>query len=404
MIKAVDHVWPFARDHEQPMLPPPLIADLRNDGDPVSVPLYDGQRAVLLTKYDDVVTTLKHANTSSNGRAEGFPYISDSARANRGSRQTFDRLDPPVHDEQRGMLTPSFTPKRIGALRPAVEETVDALLDSLEPRGSAELLTEFAELVPARVVTKLMGLPYEDSDFFLDRVHRWMNDKNDVADIAQAMTDVKDYFSDVVDQRIASGGAGDDLISLLVREQLLPGRIDRDQLIITLHLLLTAGFETTANAIALGTLALLENKDAWDELAATEDEALVRGAVEEILRFVSPAHQVALRIAAGPIPIGHHVIQPGQGIIATVMGANHDPAKFEQPDRLYIHRSNARDHLAFGTGIHQCLGQNLARLELQVVFAKLPRRIPGMQLSTPITDLTFRSHSIAYTAPVPVHW
>jgi cytochrome P450 len=401
-LRTIDTTWPFKRDPADPLLPPPLIADIRAAGDPVEVQMYDGTKATLFTTYEQVTEILTSPNSSSDGSKPGFPYISDSARANRGSRPTIDRLDPPEHDRQRGMLAPSFTAKRIRAFRPFIERTVEHLLDGLEEKGSADLLTEFAELVPANVITEMMGLPYDKADFFLDRVHRWMNDKNDPADIARAMDDIKVYFGEVIDER--AGSDGTDLISVLVRERLETGQIDRNQLIITLHLLLSAGFETTANAIALGAVALLQEPEAWRELSQTEDDDVVKAAVEEVLRFVSPAHQTHIRIASDPIPVGHYTIQPGEGIIGTQLGANHDPAHFPDPDRIDIHR-DARSHLAFGLGLHQCLGQALARLELQVAFSQLTHRFPDMRLEKPVTELTYRTSSIAYTAsPVPVTW
>ncbi len=402
-LRTIDATWPFTRDSADPLLPPPQIAEIRAVGEPVEVQMYDGTKATLFTTYDQVTEILKSANSSSDGSKPGFPYISDSARANRGSRPTIDRLDPPEHDIQRGMLAPSFTAKRIREWRPSIEATVDRLLDTLEQKGSADdLLTEFAELVPANVITTLLGLPFDRADFFLDRVHRWMDDRNDPADIAQAMEDIKVYFGEVIDER--KGSEGTDLISVLVRERLETGQIDRNQLIITLHLLLSAGFETTANAIALGVVALLQEPDAWHELAETDDEELIKSAVEEVLRFVSPAHQTHIRIASEPIPVGHYTIQAGEGIIATQLGANHDPAQFPDPDRIDIHR-DARSHVAFGLGLHQCLGQALARLELQIVFSKLSHRFPNMRLEKPVTELTYKTSSIAYTAsPVPVTW
>jgi cytochrome P450 len=401
-LRTIDTQWPFKRDPAHPLLPPPEIAEIRAQGDPVEVALYDGTRATLFTNYEQVTTVLMSPNSSSDGAAPGFPYISDSTRANRGSRPTIDRLDPPEHDRQRAMLAPSFTTKRIRQLKPAIEATVEGLLDDLEKKGSADLLSDFAELVPANVITTLLGLPYDKADFFLDRVHRWMNDQNDPADIAEAMDDIKVYFGQVIDER--AGSEGTDLISILVRERLETGQIDRNQLIITLHLLLSAGFETTANAIALGAVALLQEPEAWRELAETEDEEVVKRAVEEVLRFVSPAHQTHIRLASEPIPVGHYTIQAGDGIIATQLGANHDPAQFPDPDRLDIHR-DARSHLAFGLGLHQCLGQALARLEMQIVFTLLPRRFPNLRLEKSVTELSYRTSSVAYTAsPVPVTW
>ena len=401
-MEKIDDVWPFARDPQNPLLPPPRLAEIRDKGDLVEMRMYDGIPVTLATTYEQVVAVLTHPEVSSDGTKPGFPYASDSTRANRGSRPTIDRLDNPEHNRQRAMLAPYFSAKRVLEHKEFIEETVDGLLDKIERQGSAELLTEFAERLPATVVTRIMGLPYEDADFILDRIHIWMNDTGEPAAIAQAMEDMKSYFSDALDQR--AGKDGDDFLSRLVREQLEPGNISRNQLLLTLHLVVSAGFETTANAITLGTVALLDDGEAWRDLAQTDDDGLVKSAVEEILRFLSVAHTSHFRLPLAPIPVGHQVIPAGQGVVAPQMSANHDPRRFEDPDRLDIRR-DAKGHVAFGNGLHQCLGQNLARLELQTVFRKMPKRFPTMRLAKPLLDIRFKTESIAYGADaVPVEW
>ncbi len=401
-MKKTNDVWPFARDPQNPLLPPPRLAEIRETGELVEMSMYDGLPVTLATTYEQVVAVLTHPEVSSDGTKPGFPYSSDSTRANRGSRPTIDRLDNPEHNRQRAMLAPYFSAKRVMQSKPFIEETVDRLLDRMEANGSAELLTEFSEQLPAAVVTDIMGLPFEDADFILDRVHRWMNDQGDPADIVAAMDDMKEYFAQKIEER--TGGDGDDLISHLIREQIEPGHISTAQVILTLHLVISAGFETTANAITLGTVALLDDGDAWRDLATTDDDALVRSAVEEILRFLSVAHTSHMRLPLAPIPVGHQVIPAGRGVIAPQASANHDPARFPDPDRLDIRR-DARGHVAFGNGLHQCLGQSLARLELQTVFTKMPRRFPNMRLAIPMRDIHFKPETIAYGAEaVPVVW
>ncbi|MCU1614624.1 MAG: Cytochrome [Frankiales bacterium] len=395
-------VWPFPRDARCPVLPPPRLAELRDSSPLADVSLYDGTQCTMLTRFDDVRDLLMSGNVSSDGRKPGYPYISEASRANRGGRPTIDRLDAPEHDHQRFMLAADFTVKRVRQLRPFIDELVSDLLDDMQSRGGPiDLVKDFAEPIPAAVIAKMLDLPLSDADFFLDRVQRWMSDTNDPADIRQAMADISAYLENVIDER--STGDADDLISRLVRDQLVPGNLSREQLVLTLHLLITAGFDTTANTIALGTASLLQHGSAWRELAENPDDELVDTAVEEIIRYVSVAHNSVFRLTTGPVGIGGEEIPEGRAIIALTMAANHDPAKFEHPDDIDIRR-DAREHLAFGKGMHQCLGQALARVELRSVFQALPRRFPNLRLAQDLSSLTFRSSIVYGVDSLPVTW
>ncbi len=398
----LDDVWPFTRDASQPLLPPPRLRELRDEG-LVEIRMYDGAPAVLATKYADIRDILMSDEVSSDGTLPNFPYVSDATRANRGERRTFDRLDPPVHDEQRAMLASNFTQKRIREMRPFVEEIVDGLLDEMDNADrSADFVTTFAQPIPARIICRLLGLPVTDAPFFFDRIHIWTNDQGNPEDIVKATAELLDYFDRLIDERV--GAEGNDIITGLVNKQLVPGHISRQQLLLTFHLLLIAGFDTTTNMIGLGTLLLLRNPDAWRELVETDDGEIVQSAVEELLRFLSVAHSTHIRLARGPIPVGHQLIPAGTGILAPQSAGNHDPAQFPDPDVLDIHR-DARGHLAFGAGVHQCLGQQLARLELNVVFSRLPKRFPNLQLDVPFDELPFRPNSMVYgVESMPVRW
>lgn len=401
-LQKLDETWPFPRDPKNPILPPPRLAELRKQG-PVDIEMYDGTLTTLITDYDGVREVLQSRDVSSDGRLEGFPYITDVSRVNRGGRPTIDRLDPPEHDDQRNMLVSNFTIKRVRELRGFFEEFIDGKLDEIAAKEAAgetvDLVADFAQPIPAAAIARLLDFPMTDVPFFLDRVHVWMNDKGDPADIRQAMDDITDYFERLIEER--SGGDGQDLVSRLIRDQLEPGHLSRHQFLLTMHLLITGGFDTTANTIALGTMALLQEPEQWKELVDDTDDQLVAGAVEEILRYVSTAHNSVFRLTLNETPIGHTVIPAGKAVIATQMAANHDPAKWENPDTLDIHR-DARDHLAFGLGLHQCIGQALARLELQIVFSKLTKRFPNLELVSPPEELDYRVAVVYGVERVPV--
>jgi cytochrome P450 len=203
----------------------------------------------------------------------------------------------------------------------------------------------------------------------------------------------------VVDERFDK--PGDDLISRMITNQVKVGNLGKDELLHILQLLLVGGFDTTANMIALGTLTLLNHPD---QLALLRDDpSLVNSAVEELLRYLSVAHQVAFRLATDDIELGAQCIHAGEGVIAPIAAANRDPEVFADPDKFDITR-DARRHVAFGFGLHQCLGQPLARIELQVVFSKLFVRFPHLRLARNADDLSFRNSIIYGVAELPVIW
>jgi cytochrome P450 len=397
----IDTVWPFDRDPQAPLEPPPLIKECREKGI-VTMTMYDGAKVLLATSYEDVREIAVSPRISSNGQHPNFPYISAASRAGRGKRPSFDRLDPPEHDLHRGMISPTLTVKRVREMRPYLEGLVERLLDRLEEAGpGVDLVSKFAEPIPAAAIARLLGLPEDDIPFFIERTHVWMNDAGDPAEVAQAASDINKYFERVFDER--TGGDGGDLISKIIREHVDTGHIDLQQFLYTIHLLIAAGFDTTANVIVLGTLAMLRHPTAWAELAADTENALVPGAVEEILRYTSVAHTSLGRVALEQIPIGHEVIPAGQGVIGSIMGANYDPEKFPEPERLDIHR-DARAHLAFGVGIHQCVGQALARLELATVFERLPKRFPRLKVVSNEVELEYRPAIIYGLRELKVGW
>lgn len=397
----IEHTWPFPRNADAPLLPPPLLDECRAKGI-VSMKMYDGAEVLLATGYDDVRTIATSAGISSDGRNPAFPYISAASRAGRGKRPSFDRLDPPEHDVHRRMIQPSLTVKRVREMRPFLEALIDSYMDEMERIGpGVDFVSVFAEPLPAAAIAKLLDLPDEDSSFFIEKIHVWMNDQGDPADVAAAAADINAYFERVFAER--AGGDGEDLISKIIRENVEPGEIDLTQFLHTLHLMIAAGFDTTANVVVLGTKALLEHPTAWAELAADTDNELVPKAIEEILRYTTVAHTSLSRVSREPIPVGHEVIPAGTGIIASLMGANYDPAQFPDPETLDIHR-DARSHLAFGIGLHQCVGQSLARLELAAVFERLPKRFPGLRIVSDEDDLEYRPAIIYGLRELRVAW
>jgi cytochrome P450 len=390
--------FPFPR--QAPLDPPHELAVVR-ETEPIStVKLWDGTPALLATRYEDIRHVLRDPQISSDTSRDRFPQASETAVKFRGGQKVFVRMDSPAHDVHRMMLTKDFTVRHVREYRPYLDEMIDELFDEMERKGApADLVEDFALVVPSRVITRILDLPPEDSEFFLDRVKTSMNLDSTPEQIAQSGKDTLDYFARVIEDR--TGGSGDDLITRLVRQRVMTGELTSTELQHMLHLVLVGGFDTTANMIALGTLLFLQNPDQIEMLQGSPE--LLPTAVEEMLRYLSVAHHVAYRQAKGETELAGHRIEDGDAVVAPIQAANHDPDVFPSPEKFDITR-DARGHLAFGYGIHQCLGQALARVELQAVFGKLFDRFPNIGLATDWESLVFRNSIIYGVEKLPVSW
>ncbi|WP_327241777.1 cytochrome P450 [Streptomyces sp. NBC_01320] len=391
-------VWPFER--MDPLLPPPEFNELRSKCPISQVELWDGSTSWLATRHDDMRALLRNPVMSADSSLDGYPNSSANHQASRGGQKGFIRMDAPEHDIQRRMLTRKFSVPQVTRMRGYLEKLIDELLEEMEAKGGpVDLLETLAEPLPSKAICEIMGLPPEDAAFLLDRVNAWMNLDSTPDKSAAASAELTAYLDDLITQRLQS--RGDDLVSQLVTEQLETGCISRPDLVGMLNLLIVGGFDTTANMIALGTILLLRHPDQAEDLRQNPD--LAPGAIEEMLRYLSVAHHVASRVAKEDVEIRGVCIHAGEGVLAPIPAANHDPDAFEEPQRFDIRR-DARNHVAFGFGIHQCLGQNLARLELQIVFTKLLTRFPSLRLAVPEDQLDFRNSMIYGVSALPVVW
>jgi cytochrome P450 len=392
--------WPFARDARCPLDPPPELKELRETCPVARVGMYDGSTAVLLTRHADIKAALSTGSASADTNRPGFPHASETARAIRTGQRVFARMDAPVHTEHRRMVSRDFLVPQVKLKRPQIEMLVDELLDRFAalPRP-VDLVAEFANHAPSRVIIEILDLPVDDSEFFRDRLEVWHSLSSTPEQSTQAKADLTAYLADAVETR--RGSDRTDLLSRLVREQLETGHLDLDQLLQILHVLLVGGYETTANMIALGTIVLLEHPDQLAELKA--DPTLWPNAVEELLRYLTVAQQAAYRLAMDDIELPDGDLHAGDAVIAPVMAANRDPDVFDRPDELDIHR-DARAHLAFGYGTHQCLGQALARAELQIVFEKLFARLPDLALAGSAADIPYKNSMVYGADSVVVTW
>ena len=287
-------------------------------------------------------------------------------------------------------------------LEPLIAATVTSTLDAMRDSGPpADLVTSFSLPVPSAVICHLLGVPYADHDFFQKRSQAFLSGATTMEDRMAAIGELRAYLAHLVEEKKRAGSA-DDLLGRLAATTTEDGGLTVDELLGAALLLLTAGHETTAHMIGLGTLTLLDHPDQYAVLRTNPD--IAADTVEELLRYLTIIHSGALRVARADVEIGGQVIRAGEGAIALLSAANHDPGVYSQPDTFDVQRG-AQQHMAFGFGIHQCIGQPLARIELRVALTELARRFPDLALAVPADQLTMRSHSIAFGPEhLPVTW
>ncbi len=395
--------YPFPRAARCPFDPPPALRELHESGPISRTRLWDGTEPWLVTGYADQRALLAHPHISANTLHPGYPHQSEALKARRETGRTFISMDDPEHARLRRMVTAPFAIKRVEAMRPAIQQIVDDLIDTmLAGPQPADLVQAFALPLPSKVICELLGVPYEDHDYFQSRSRLLISRVAPVDQVTVAQNDIIDYLDELVGRRLVE--PGDDLLSKLASEQLGSGALSRRELATMGFLMLVAGHETTANMIALGTLALLENPGQFAILRDAEDPKVVARAVEEMLRYLNIVHSGRRRVALDDIEIGGVTIKAGDGIVLANDMGNRDAGVFAEPDTLDVTR-DARHHIAFGFGPHQCLGQPLARVELQVVYGTLYRRIPTLKLATTVDKVPFKSDAFVYGVyELPVTW
>ena len=396
-----DH--PMPRAAGCPFDPPPAMRALQEEAPITRVRLWDGSTPWLVTRYDDQRALLADPRLSSDVMHPHYPHQAAGTGARRKEAQAaFITMDDPEHARLRRMVTAPFAIKRIEALRPAIQKIVDGLIDDmLAGPKPADLVEAFALPVPTLVICELLGVPYADHGFFQANSKIGANRDSTPQQTLTAQRELFDFLDGLVADKLAH--PGDDLLSELA-ERVRAGELTQRDAAGMGRMLLVAGHDTTANQIALGTLALLQHPDQLALLRETDDPKMIASAVEELLRYLTVAHAGRRRVALANIEIGGQTIRAGEGVVLPAETANWDPAAFPDPDRLDIRR-NARHHVAFGFGVHQCVGQPLARLELQVVYGTLYRRIPTLRLATDLGQIPFKHDGTVYGVyELPVTW
>lgn len=298
-------------------------------------------------------------------------------------QQSMLNQNPPDHTRLRGLVNKAFTPSMISQMRTHIEQIANELLDQVESKGEMDLVHDFSFPLPATVIAEMLGIPAKDRDRFKGWSHAMVSVLEpsphvlNVAKTLSAYKELTDYLKPLVEERRREKKG--DLISALVAAEEDGNRLTEAELLSNTVLLLIAGHETTTNLIGNGILALLRNPDQMDMLKQKPD--LMPSAVQEFLRYDSPV-QIVRRIADSELEIGDQKINPEQAVIVSLGSANRDPSMFADPDKLDITRANAGKHVAFGHGIHHCLGSTLAETEGQIAIGAVLRRMPNLKLKT----------------------
>ena len=368
--------------------------ELRRTKPVYAAKLPDGQTGWLVTRYDDVNRALKDERLFKDKRKlrkrMGLARLPGFLRSLEALERNMLDVDPPDHGRLRGLVHKGFTPRRVEQMAGRVERLADELLLKVGTEGSFDLLREYALPIPSTIISEMLGVPASDQV----RFHRWSSDIV-AASAGKSLLHVLPsllslfrflrYLKQVIARKSAE--PEDDLISALVQAEEASDRLSQDEVLAMVFLLVVAGHETTVNLIGNGTLALLQHPGERERLRA--EPRLYRSAVEEFLRFYSPVEVATERYAREPIDVAGVTIPKDALVCPVLASANRDESQFERPDELDVSRENNR-HLAFGDGIHFCLGAPLARLEGRIAIEKLHAHRPNLKLPVSPEELRWR--------------
>ncbi|MEV6731267.1 MULTISPECIES: cytochrome P450 [unclassified Streptomyces] len=398
---------------EQPVLLPyadpafvadpfPLYRQLREDGPVRRTVIAGGLEAWLVTRYEDGLAALSDSRLSSDVRDASDTRILRQLPATERESMLSNMLrsDPPDHTRLRRLVSKAFTAHRVAGMRPRIQAITDRLLDAVVPAGHAELVADFALPLPVAVISELLGVPVDERHEFqhwTDRLIRRGPELPDPAVVNEAWQHMRAYVTELIRDKRAH--PGDDLLSALVTARDAEQQLTEDELVAMVFLLLAAGYITTVNLIGGGIAMLLAHPGQLDRLRS--DPELLPGAIEEFLRYDGPVSPGIARFAREDVEIAGVTIPRGATVLIGSAVADRDPARFPDPDRLDITRQD-NAHLAFGHGIHYCLGAPLARLEGQIAIGTALRRLPGLALAVPPDEIRWRPGGLRGPQSLPV--
>ncbi len=336
-----------------------------------------------ITRFEDVVRILKDARFSSN------PNVKNPQPTALGLENSMLYADEPDHSRLRMLVSKGFTPRFIEGLRPRIEAIAESLLDAVEAEGKMEVMNDYAFPLPIQVISEMLGVPLEDQEIIREGSGA-LNDQTSADPRRfEKMDTFARYIVTLIEQKRHNPAS--DLISMLAAIGDTDDRLTQKELVAMVGLLIFAGHETTSSLIGNGLLALLSAPDQFEKLKA--EPSLIPNAVEELLRLCGPAVTTLPRYATEDIEVGGQLIRQGEMVNVVIGSADRDSSLFTDPDAVNIARQIER-HMAFGHGMHYCLGAPLARLEGQIAFATLIRRLPNLRLAVDPATLTWRGNMV----------
>ncbi|GAA0426252.1 cytochrome P450 [Streptomyces luteireticuli] len=394
--------FPFIGPDSDPFVPVDAPDLARLDGPVSKVRLPFGGWAWLVTRHADVRQLLRHPGFSSDQYRPGFPVLNPIPPEQKDAAGLFIFMDGDAHSRLRRMLTTEFMIKNIRRLEPLIEETVVDALERMRAAGpGVDLLSAFALPVPSMTICHLLGVPYADHDFFQHHSQVIMDRKSGPEEIGAALGALAGFLAGLIG--IKRADPGEDLLSRLVAERVDTGELREDELVSMAMLLLVAGHETTANMIGMSALALLERPELL--AALREDPSMAPNMVEELLRYATVVRTGLPRLALEDAEIGGQRIRAGEGVVAMLAMANRDGSVFTDPEEFDPLRQEAHRHMAFGFGLHQCIGQPLARAELRIALVELARRFPTLRSVKTRAEIPTRPLAVTFGLDeLPVTW
>jgi len=381
-----------------PLAPPPEFTEWRREPG-MRRAIWQGRPTWIVSRYEDIRSSLVDPRLS----AETIKSRLRAAGATGEMPVIFARIDDPEHNRLRRMMTRDFTWRRAEEARPQIQELVDRFLDTMTEGGPpADLVRDFALPVPSLVISQLLGVPYEDHEFFQHHSTIGLDARSTEDEKAAAIGAVFGYMSELVERKQKE--PGDDLISRLLTGYVATGELSRETATMNAMILLQAGHETTASMIALGTVALLEHPEVFALLGSTHDATVIANIVEELMRYLTIVHSQVDRVATEDFDFGGESIRAGDFLLMNLPAANWDPDFVDDPASFDVTR-NPRGHLGFGFGVHQCIGQHLARTEMQIALSTLARRLPTLAIAVPADQLRFQNEQEIYgIEELPITW
>lgn len=395
----------FPQDRTCPYQPAPGYLPIARQRPLAEVTLYDGRRAWAVTGRAVARQLLVNPYISSDRTNPAWPImfagmavtVNDSQQKVMKIVTALSGLDDPVHNARRKMLIPSFTIRRTNALRPKIQQIVDRLLDRMIENGApTDLIPAFASPVPLTVLYHLLGIPDDDHEYFEKQSHELAFGSNPNAAFDELMA----YMDRLIAEKQRNPGEG--VLDDLLAGHGATGDMDREELLSTLLLQVAGGHGTTSSMISLSTFTLLQNPEQLAELRA--DPSLMPNAVDELMRLLSIPDGMS-RVATDDIEVEGTTIRKGDGVFFITSLINRDEDVYEAPNSLGWHRASVRDHISFGFGAHQCLGQNVARVTMEIALGTLFERLPGLRLAAPAEEIPFNPvAAFQVMIELPVAW